>query len=85
MSCLQIQAYIFITFLALTCNIQKTFSLSGKQLAGRKAVLKIRRGNRDNSGIHLLYFCIKIYCDDSLEPSQRDGSNKVSQHIFIEK
>ena len=26
-----------------------------------------------------------IFCEPSLEPSHRDGSNEGSQHVFIEK
>ena len=38
----------------------------------------------DNSEIFSL-FLDKTYCDPSLEPSQRDGSNDGSQCIFYEK
>ena len=41
-------------------------------------VLQIRRGNRNNLGIinHILHK--NIFCDPSLEPSRRDGSNDGS-------
>ena len=43
-----------------------------------------KRGNRDNLEITFLFFCPKkIHCDPLLEPSQQDGSNKGSQHIFF--
>ena len=29
-----------------------------------------------------LFLNENIYCDPSLEPSQRDGSDEVSQHMF---
>ena len=47
------------------------------------AVLQIRRGNRDNFGIIIhISTIINIFCDPSLEPSPRDGSNEGSQHMF---
>ena len=47
------------------------------------AILQIRMGNRDNSGIFIHIFHTKHICDPSLEPSRRDGSNEGSQHMFI--
>ena len=35
------------------------------------AVLQIRRGNRDNFGIIIPFYGKNIFCDPSLEPSQR--------------
>ena len=51
----------------------------------QSTVLQISRGNRDNFGIiiYYLYFFIKIFCDPSLEPSRRHGSNAGSQHMFL--
>ena len=40
-------------------------------------MLQIRRGNRDNLGM-----VRNMFCDLSLEPSRRDGSNEGSQHVF---
>ena len=45
-------------------------------------VLQIRRGNRDNLGISSYISPLNIFCDPSLEPSHRDGSNEGSQHMF---
>ena len=42
-------------------------------------VLQIRRGKRDNFPILLSQ---NIYCDPSLEPCCRGGSNVGSQHMF---
>ena len=36
----------------------------------------------DMSKIIFLFINENICCDPSLEPSQRDGSNDVSQHMF---
>ena len=47
------------------------------------AVLQIRRDNRDNFGIIThISTTINIFCDHSLEPSHRDGSNEGSQYMF---
>ena len=48
------------------------------------SVLQISRGNRDNLGIISLIFPPKknIFCDPSLEPSLKDGSNDRSQHMY---
>ena len=43
------------------------------------SVLQIR-SNKDNLGIVIHIFSIKTFCDTSLEPSLRDGSNEGSQH-----
>ena len=48
-------------------------------LSGPVSVLQIKRGNRDNLG---KFFHKSIFCDPSLEPSHRDGSNDGSQHMF---
>ena len=48
------------------------------ELAG----LQIRRSNKDNLGIIIHVFQKNIFCDPSLELSQRDGSNEGSQHMF---
>ena len=45
-------------------------------------VLQIRGDIEDNSKIICLFFNENVYCDPSLEPSQRDGSNDWSQHTF---
>ena len=45
------------------------------------SVLQIRRGKWDNLGIIFQ----NVYCDPSLEPSCRDGSNEGSQHDFLRK
>ena len=44
------------------------------------SVIQIRRSNRDNLGI--ISQILNIFCDSSLEPSRRDGSNEGSQHMF---
>ena len=45
-------------------------------------LLQMRRVNRDNYGI-IGHISIKnTFCDPSLEPSHRDGSNEGSQHMF---
>ena len=52
----------------------------------RLLVLQIRGGNRDNLGIIAMFLHKNTFCDPSLEPSLRDGSNEGSQHMFfIEK
>ena len=38
--------------------------------------------NTDNSKIIFLFLNENIYCDPSLEPSLRDGSNDGSQNMF---
>ena len=45
-------------------------------------LIQIRRGDRDNLGkiSHILHK--NIFCDLSLEPSYRDGSNEGSQSMF---
>ena len=49
-------------------------------------MLQIRRGNRDNFKIiSLMRLNKNIFCDPSLEPSCRDGSNEGSQHMFLLK
>ena len=45
-------------------------------------VLQIRNGNKDNLGIIFHIHHQNIFCDPPLEPSRRDGSNEVSQHMF---
>ena len=51
-----------------------------------KTVLQIRRSNKDNLGIIIhIFFYKNIFCDPSLEPSDRDGSNDGSQHMFLLK
>ena len=47
------------------------------------AVLQIRRGNRDNLGIISHLTLENIFCDPSLEPSHRDGSNEGSHYMFL--
>ena len=46
------------------------------------SVLQIRRGKRDNLGIIFHITPLKHMLRPSLEPSRRDGSNEVSQHMF---
>ena len=43
------------------------------------AVLQIRRGNWENLMI-ISHILKNIFCDTSLEQSQRDGSDEESQH-----
>ena len=45
----------------------------------------MRRENKDNSGIISIFLHLNIYCYPSLEPSQRDGSNEGSQHMFSQQ
>ena len=46
-------------------------------------MLQIRRDNRDNFGIIIhISTIINIFCDPSLEPTHRDGSNEGSQYMF---
>ena len=46
-----------------------------------------RNGNKDNKGIIFFYIATFLhknkFCDPPLEPSQRDGSNAGSQHMFL--
>ena len=49
---------------------------------GFPAVFQIRRGSRDILGIISTVLHKSIYCDPSLEPSRRDGSDEGSQHMF---
>ena len=44
--------------------------------------LQIRRSNRYNLEIIFHISPKNIFCDPSLEPSRRDGSNEGSQHMF---
>ena len=44
--------------------------------------LQIRRSNRYNLEIIFHLSPKNIFCDPSLEPSRRDGSNEGSQHMF---
>ena len=44
--------------------------------------LQIRRSNIYNLEIIFHISPINIFCDPSLEPSRRDGSNEGSQHMF---
>ena len=39
-------------------------------------MIQIRRGDRDIS-------LLKHFCDPSLDPSRRGGSNEESQHLFF--
>ena len=49
----------------------------------RSLVLQIRIGKWDNLGIICHMSPLKhIFCDPSLERSQRKGSNEGSQHMF---
>ena len=48
-----------------------------------RAQIKSGNNNRDNIGIIFLSFFRHIYCDPSLEPSQRDGSNEGSHCMFL--
>ena len=41
-------------------------------------MLQIRRGKRNNLGLHFQNVC----CDASLEPSHQDGTNEGSQRTF---
>ena len=41
------------------------------------------KGQRDNLGIIVHILHINIFCDPSLEPSRRDGSNEGSQYMFF--
>ena len=47
-------------------------------------VLEIRRGSRAGvvKGHFSLFFHVNIYCDPSLEPPRRDGSNEGSQCMY---
>ena len=45
-------------------------------------VLQIRTGERDNLGIIKSCLSIKTFCDPSLEPSYRDGSNEGLNVFF---
>ena len=47
------------------------------------AVLQIRKGNGGNLEIIYHIFSLKIFCDPSIEPSRRDGSNEGSQNMFV--
>ena len=57
-------------------SVRKAESLTDSDLE-----LQIRGGIVDMKRISL-FLNENIYCDPSLEPSQRDGSNDGSQHIF---
>ena len=46
-------------------------------------MLQIRRGNRDNLGINVIFLHKNIFCDPPLEPSHQDGFNEGSQHTFL--
>ena len=48
------------------------------------AELQIRRGNEANSKRIFLFLNGNTCCDPSSEPSQRDGSNEGSQHMFLD-
>ena len=51
--------------------------------AGKQSEVQMRRGNRDSLVvIFLISPYINLFCDPSLEPSHRDGSNEGSQHRF---
>ena len=52
------------------------------KVADGMAVLQIRRDKRDKLGIFFHFTPLKTWCDPSLEPSSRDGSNEGSQHMF---
>ena len=45
--------------------------------------LQIRGGIEDNLKIIFLFLNVNIFCDPSLEPSRRDGSNEGSQNMFL--
>ena len=45
-------------------------------------VLQIRRSDGDGLGTVVHVFYGNVFCDPSLEPSHRDGSNEWSQHMF---
>ena len=48
----------------------------------RKSGQQIRRGDRGTLGIIFNISPQNIYCDPSLEPPRRDGSNEGSQCMF---
>ena len=71
--------------LEATKKSQKLYALAkvvekdGGRAADNRAV-------EDNSKIIFSYFSMKtLCCDLSLEPSHWDGSNEMSQHVFVEK
>ena len=45
--------------------------------------LQIRRGDTNNLEIFFLFLIENIYCDPSLEPSRRDGSNEDDNLCFL--
>ena len=45
------------------------------------SVLLLIRGNRDNLGIIAIFLHKNTFCDPSLQPSGRDGSNGRPQHM----
>ena len=45
-------------------------------------MLQIRRSEGDGLGMVDRVFYGNMFCDPSLEPSHRDGSNEWSQHMF---
>ena len=47
------------------------------------AELQIRKGKRIIKGKFSIFLRKNIFCDLSLEPSHRDGSNGGSQHMFL--
>ena len=49
----------------------------------QRGQIQIRRDNRDNFGDNFNISHKNIFCDPSLEPSLRDGSNEGSQHMFL--
>ena len=50
-----------------------------------RAVLQIRRGKRDNSGIIFHIATLKRIRTVSVEPFCQDGCNEGLRHVFIEK
>ena len=50
---------------------------------GNLTSAQVRRGYRDDLGIIVHIFHTNIFCDPSLEPSRRDGSNEGSQRMFL--
>ena len=46
------------------------------------AELQVRKGNKGNLGKISHISQKNLFCDPSLEPSHRDGSNDGSQHMF---